>query len=89
MLHKGVAKCPFQSSSVAVAAGSQANGDDLAVEYKITVVVGFDAAGLQSIRWNRFRGLERANGEEVEWRRNRTNNKGLFNPRREHNGGVE
>jgi len=38
MLRSRVAKFRFQSSSVAVAAGSQANGGDLAVEYKIVVV---------------------------------------------------
>jgi hypothetical protein len=37
-LRSSVAKFPFQSSSVAVAAGSQANGDDLAMEYKIVIV---------------------------------------------------
>jgi hypothetical protein len=38
MLSSSVAKFPFQSSSEAVTAGSQANGVDLAVEYKIVVV---------------------------------------------------
>jgi hypothetical protein len=55
MLRSSVAKFPFQSSSVAVAAGSQANGGDLAVEYKITVTVVYFKASLE---WNRFRMIE-------------------------------